>query len=444
MIQWVINFIVGIFQMFLLVQFVVLFLKKKEDHRLFQIIIIIISPLPILLVNALQNAWLNLLITILVGCAISILLFIGNLALRIVLPIIGILLIAVFDSIVGTFVLGLITHSGTGISNATVSTVINIIGMLVFFFVILSVRTILNLRKKRGIIIMPSVSYSTLGMLAVTILVAIYIAYVEQNILQDKTFSLMSILCLLALVIMDTIIVVGNENDYQRIMLQNELASMKLQEEQLADLNEAQAAYLNNLAKTTHDFKKHLAVITGLMDEVTVDEAARVKTKTFVADVVNSLELTEHFRFIENSALRVILERTMTKCEETGIAFSSQITYSNFGFMSYKDICTLFMNALDNAIEACIQVKGNVFCKEIFLSINRTERMVLIAVKNSKNNPITIHDNQIQSTKIGDGFHGLGLKNMRRIAQSYQGDIYYQFNDDKFELLATLVADDDK
>jgi len=444
MMQWVIDYVVGIFQMFLLVQFVSLFLKTKEENKLLRVITIILSPLPILLVNTLQNAWLNLLVTIIIGCVISILLYVGNLALRIVLPIIGIMLIAAFDSIIGALMVNLITQSGAEISSATFSTAINVIGMLLFFLTILMVRAILTFRKKRGVRIMPSVNYSTLVLLTVTIFIAIYIAYVEQSLSHDETFSLMSILCLLALVIVNAIIVVGNENDYRRVVLQNELASMKLQEEQLADLNEAQAAYLNNLAKTTHDFKSHLTVITDLMDESTIDESVRAKTKSFVVDVVNSLELTEHFRFVENSALRVILERTMEKCVDNEIIFSTQITYSSFGFISYKDICTIFMNALDNAIEACLLVKKNVSRKEIFLSINRTERMVLIAVKNTKSNPITINDNQIQSTKIDDGFHGLGIKNMMRIAQSYQGDIYYQFDNFKFELLVTLVADDDK
>ena len=50
-----------------------------------------------------------------------------------------------------------------------------------------------------------------------------------------------------------------------------------------------------------------------------------------------------------------------------GITFEKQVLYDDLSFLSYMDTCTIFANALDNAVKACSEIKEGERKIELFL-----------------------------------------------------------------------------
>jgi sensor histidine kinase regulating citrate/malate metabolism len=103
------------------------------------------------------------------------------------------------------------------------------------------------------------------------------------------------------------------------------------------------------------------------------------------------------------------------------------------------DICTVFSNALDNAIEACQKVSGE---KVILLSLKRTKNFYYIEMKNSINKELLnvdeIRSGKLFTTKKDKDIHGFGLENIKKIIYNHSGQIELD-TDDKFLVLRMII-----
>ena len=99
------------------------------------------------------------------------------------------------------------------------------------------------------------------------------------------------------------------------------------------------------------------------------------------------------------------------------------------------DLAALVANALDNAIEG-IQRSGDVD-RTIQMSIASVSDYVSVLVENPASGPI---NKDFSTTKPDRGDHGFGLKQIRTIAQKYNGDVepYYDAEYGKFCLSVLL------
>lgn len=85
------------------------------------------------------------------------------------------------------------------------------------------------------------------------------------------------------------------------------------------------------------------------------------------------------------------------------------------------DICTIFSNMLDNAMEAvsCLSAEQRV----ISVSIRKNNHFLLIHEKNYTGVKPVIVDGQIKSTKKNKDRHGFGISNIKEAAAKYDGDV---------------------
>ena len=89
-------------------------------------------------------------------------------------------------------------------------------------------------------------------------------------------------------------------------------------------------------------------------------------------------------------------------------------------------------NALENAVEACEKVIGDKFIS--VRSYNRGN-LFFIEVENNFNGVI---EKDFSTNKPDKNLHGLGLKNIRRCAQKYLGDIDIKIDENIFKLTIML------
>lgn len=89
-----------------------------------------------------------------------------------------------------------------------------------------------------------------------------------------------------------------------------------------------------------------------------------------------------------------------------------------------KDMCSLFANLLENAMEAAKE--------EIMVTIKHVHRMLLIEVKNDYQIKPLIKDGRLMTRKENALRHGLGTQNIERIVRKYDGTIEYKIQDHEF------------
>ena len=108
---------------------------------------------------------------------------------------------------------------------------------------------------------------------------------------------------------------------------------------------------------------------------------------------------------------------------------------SQFKKIEDMDLCILLGNALDNAYEACQRITDNTLEKVIQLTMKYRENQLFIQLQNSYNvATLKKRTGQYSSSKEDVQVHGLGIGNMKTVADKYNGILTVQPKEDYFEL----------
>ena len=114
--------------------------------------------------------------------------------------------------------------------------------------------------------------------------------------------------------------------------------------------------------------------------------------------------------------------------KEKSIELEHKIANVNLDFIEPIDVTTIFGNLLDNSIEACEELADN---RKIVILINSYHNMISISIKNTYKQ-VKWKNGYLVSSK-GEN-RGIGLNNVIRCIEKYDGDIEMREIDDMFEV----------
>ena len=141
-------------------------------------------------------------------------------------------------------------------------------------------------------------------------------------------------------------------------------------------------------------------------------------------DMKKTIDEYDTFYHTGNDAIDVILSEKGMRCEKEKIALTFLGDGKVLSFMDVMDIYSLVGNAVDNAIEA---LKGVTDVEKKTISINLENKgdITNLTIRNYFEGPLQLDDNGLPLTtkKEEAGYHGYGLKSMRKIAQKYNGNV---------------------
>lgn len=138
-----------------------------------------------------------------------------------------------------------------------------------------------------------------------------------------------------------------------------------------------------------------------------------------------------------NAVLDTILTDKSYFCLQNHITISCIADGTLLKFMDDMDICTIFGNALDNAIEGLREIRDREK-RLINVLVCRQNTFLLISFENFCANDITFRDGLPETTKGDNFFHGFGLKSIRSTVERYQGSMNVQVEDNWFELVLLI------
>ncbi|MBP5184464.1 MAG: GHKL domain-containing protein [Lachnospiraceae bacterium] len=172
------------------------------------------------------------------------------------------------------------------------------------------------------------------------------------------------------------------------------------------------------LRKEMHDLKHYLIALKN--------ETSPEKKQEYLDELEQEIAIQESFQNTGNQVLDVILTNKSLQCRKSGITFKAMVDGNILTFMHVKDICALFGNLLDNAIEATQQIASQ-DNKLITLSVKQKNNFVVVECINCCEQQVAIHagEDLPKTTKNDKQNHGFGLKSIRRIAEKYNGSMTF-------------------
>ena len=139
---------------------------------------------------------------------------------------------------------------------------------------------------------------------------------------------------------------------------------------------------------------------------------------------------------VNNTAFDVILYEQEKACKEQDITFEKQILYNDLSILKYIDTCTIFANALDNAVKACSEIQNGE--KKITLEVKRTNDILSIIIENTKQNEVIYDNKKIVSSKLDKHNHGFGVENIKMAVEKYNGIVSIDYTDTIFTLAISI------
>ena len=174
-----------------------------------------------------------------------------------------------------------------------------------------------------------------------------------------------------------------------------------------------------------HDLKHQIA---GLRAEMSDEE----RTK-WIDTLEQELESYSPELETGNNVLDTLIAGKMMNCRANNIKITCVADGDSLDFMHVADICTVFGNALDNAIES-VSLIEDPEKRLIHLSITQKKNFVLIQINNYCEGTITMKNGFPVTTKADKGNHGFGLKSIRYTVEKYHGTLTFDLKDNWFEL----------
>jgi two-component system sensor histidine kinase AgrC len=198
-------------------------------------------------------------------------------------------------------------------------------------------------------------------------------------------------------------------------------AQLKMQEEQYEHL-------LKNIEETAHikhDWRHHLMMMKGFLKNQKLDELDEYLEKLMPVYLKE-----DEFSFCENHTVNIILKHYHAMAEEKGITINIKIGIPRALAIPDMDLCIVFGNLLENAIEACMtQTAGP---KTIDIKAGIKEQMLIIMIKNTYDNEVMFKEDTYYSTKHKGA--GIGLPSVRHVVDKNNGYMQVKHTGGRFQV----------
>ncbi|WP_373600140.1 ATP-binding protein [Paraclostridium bifermentans] len=179
----------------------------------------------------------------------------------------------------------------------------------------------------------------------------------------------------------------------------------------------------NKVKRLYHDMSNHMMCIKTMSSE-------QEDLNNYIDSISKGLNEFKEIYNTGNMILDIILNEKQAKCNENNINLKCDVNFSKCSFIEMTDICSIFSNILDNAIEACNKIEG---CEK-YINLRGTvvKSYYVIRCENSKINKVKMINNKIITSKKDKFIHGIGLKSVKSSLKKYDGELEINDFEDRF------------
>ena len=174
-----------------------------------------------------------------------------------------------------------------------------------------------------------------------------------------------------------------------------------------------------------HDLKHQIA---GLRTRMTQEQR-----EEWIAELEREIEDLEPAFRTGSSVLDTIIAGKLMTMRPNQIHFTCVADGKLLEYIHITDLCTIFGNALDNAIESVALVE-NVDKRLIHLSVSKQRNFIYIRISNYCDHVLHYRNGYPKTTKPDSGSHGFGLKSIRYSVDKYNGNLSFGVKEHWFNL----------
>lgn len=251
-------------------------------------------------------------------------------------------------------------------------------------------------------------------------------AYVRNSaflytVYDDTTIYWNMVWLTVLLSVVTLLVIVGNAHNLSQLVEKNEYIRMQ------SLLKEQHAQYIalkgadETMRRRYHDLKHYLNELEALRSSSGTADAGDLER--FATRLRAELAPYEHSIETGNQTLDVLLAEKRAACTRKGIRPVFYADGRDLDFVSSFDLCAIFGNLLDNAIEATEGLDDG-GAHEVLMDIRRTRGLVVIQCRNPYQGSLRANEQGgFATTKANAEEHGYGLKSVRATVESYGGSM---------------------
>jgi signal transduction histidine kinase len=198
-----------------------------------------------------------------------------------------------------------------------------------------------------------------------------------------------------------------------RIMSEN--MTLRLEGELLYKNYQQTEKYIEETKIIWHDIDKHFSVMSRLAKNGEYDEL-----NCYLEHSEHDMKETKSAYLCENKLVNAILTDKFSEAQSKGIQTSFTGNLPEKLHIQGNDICSLLVNMLDNAIEACGKVPYGKE-KKLELNLGMKNDFVYFSVTNSFVEAPVVEDGEFITSKEDKSKHGYGIFIIQRIVRKYNG-----------------------
>lgn len=281
-----------------------------------------------------------------------------------------------------------------------------------------------KLPKDRGIGLKPLELFNTV-FIASTIFLFSNISFININTPFSGT-NLQEIYYIRTLVdLCGMLLLYAQQDERQKRYLAHEMDSMN------NILNNQYMQYkmsrnnLEILDQKYHDLKHQIIAIR--------QETDAGKRELYLSEMEKRIKMYESEFRTGYHVLDVLLNMKGSICAMHNINFTCMADGTLLNFMNTADVCSIFGNALDNAIEN-VQKQEDIEKRMIQLSVFSKEQLIMIKFENYCDEAPILENGLPSTTKKNKNYHGYGLKSIKMISQKYGGSMTIKTENNWFVL----------
>lgn len=187
-------------------------------------------------------------------------------------------------------------------------------------------------------------------------------------------------------------------------------------------------------AALLHDEKNHIRVIHGMLNQGEFGEAI-----AYTEQIAEELVKSGSRIWSNHPLLDLILNMKYQEAKTQEIEIEIDFDDMSGLILKERDICSLFSNLLDNAIEANQKIAE----KEkrwIRMRGERKGNLLFLTITNAVDKKVVLNGKLPVTTKRDKELHGFGMKNIARVVEACEGSMEVEAEEDCFTLSLFLVG----
>lgn len=229
------------------------------------------------------------------------------------------------------------------------------------------------------------------------------------------------------------IMLIALQDRWKELQMKQELDSIQAILQRQYEQYRQSSENIEMINRKYHDLKHQIGIIRM--------EPDAEKREEYLRQMESGITNYEVENKTGNEVLDTILTGKQIYCMQHHINMTVVADGAKLNFMDVMDVCSIFGNALDNAIES-VEKLAETEKRLIRVAVYLQNNFLMIRVENYFETPLDMDEGVYKTTKKNKDFHGYGIKSIRYTAEKYGGSVAIRTEENWFCLRVLIPFDE--